>query len=406
MEKGTPGFSAGKEVIAGSGGLFPEELFVRLGLLIRLRWAGSAFLAALVSYLAAVFREADFQLMLLAALFCVTLLFNLALHVDLKRQRVRPDVKQLLKAVNLQFYFDVVFYLAFVWLTGGVHSPFFILMIFPAVSSALVFPPPLNYYRLVLVLGLFGSLLFAQVAMQMFPPLMVTGSLGGRAVFSFAGLAGAACLLAYLFIMLIQNLRGKIRNLTEMHDTMKSNYFETVMALARAVEAKHPEMKHHIENSVLYAELIGRRFSLPEEEMECLKFGVVLHDIGKIAVDESILLKPSGLTREEYEKMKKHPEHGIRIVAGLNFLKGIEPIILSHHERYDGKGYPEGLKGSQINLLARIVSLIDAFEAMTAERCYAPSKTMGEARAEIIRERGGQFDPEVVDVFLSVLDSA
>ncbi len=393
MEKRTACFQEREKVEKKPAAPLPEELFLRINLLLKLRLASSLFLAALVVYLLAAFREADFQVIMLLALFCMTLLFNFALHIDLRRQQAVCTRLRLERSVSLQFYFDVMFYLAFVYLTGGINSPFLILMVFPAASAALIFAPPSNYCRLGLVLFLFGLLLFMQVSIKIFPPLMITASLEERSVFSFAGLACAAGLLSYLLMGLIRNLRDNIENLVRMHASLKSNYFETVMALARAVEAKHPGIKHHIENSVRYAELIGGQLNLSEEKMECLKFGVVLHDIGKLAVDEAILLKPSALTLDEYEQVKKHPEQGVRIIAGLDFLKEVEPIILLHHERFDGKGYPRGLKGGQIDLLARIVSLIDAFEAMTAERVYASPLTLEETKNEIIKGRGEQFDP-------------
>lgn len=175
------------------------------------------------------------------------------------------------------------------------------------------------------------------------------------------------------------------------------------MALAQAVEAKDPEIKRHLERSIKYATLIGRRFNLDKEDMDALKFGAILHDIGKIGVDGGILFKTGRLTPEEFEMVKKHPEMGTEIIKGVEFLKRAEPIILYHHERYDGKGYPQGLKGKEIPLLARIVSVVDAYEAMTSNRPYKKAKSKQEAEEELKRERGRQFDPEVVDIFLEIL---
>ena len=175
------------------------------------------------------------------------------------------------------------------------------------------------------------------------------------------------------------------------------------MALAQAVETKEPEIKGHLEKSINYATLIGEKMNLSEEEMEVLKFGAILHDIGKIGVDEKILFKPGPLAPLEYEEIKKHPGMGIQITTGVGFLKKVEPIILYHHERYDGAGYPERLAGEKIPLLARIMSVVDAFEGMTANRRYKKSKTREEAYLELENEKGKQFDPQIVEIFLKII---
>ncbi len=176
------------------------------------------------------------------------------------------------------------------------------------------------------------------------------------------------------------------------------------MALAQAVEAKDPEIKGHLERSIKYATLIGERLGLKEEEMEALRFGAVLHDIGKIGIDDKILFKPGKLTPEEYEKVKEHPRLGAQIIEGVEFLKEVAPIILYHHERYDGKGYPEGLKGEEIPLLARIISVVDAYETMISSRPYKKPFSKEEAKKEMLREKGKQFDPYIVDIFLKILE--
>jgi len=176
------------------------------------------------------------------------------------------------------------------------------------------------------------------------------------------------------------------------------------MALAQAVEARDPAIKRHLERSIKYAILIGEKLGLDEKDMEALKFGAVLHDIGKIGVDGKILFKPGKLTPEEFEEIKKHPEIGAEIIKGVEFLERVEPIILYHHERYDGKGYPKGLKGEEIPLLARIITVIESYEAMTSERLYKRAKSKEEAIEELKREKGKQFDPRIVDIFLKILE--
>lgn len=153
-----------------------------------------------------------------------------------------------------------------------------------------------------------------------------------------------------------------------------------------------------------HAVTIGERMGLSRENVERLRFAGLVHDIGKVGVAEEILLKPSALTAEELESVRRHSEIGASIIEQLTFLHEVGPIILHHHERWDGNGYPMGLAGEHIPLLARVLAVADAFEAMTSTRAYRPALGYRRAREEIASGAGTQFDPEVVRVFLEILD--
>ena len=177
-------------------------------------------------------------------------------------------------------------------------------------------------------------------------------------------------------------------------------YFETVRALANAIEVKDMYTGSHCERVMEYSMVIAEALDLNEEEKHALKFGSILHDIGKIGISELILNKADKLTDIEYDLIKKHPEIGNKILVNLNFLDESRSIIYEHHERIDGKGYPRGLMGDEINKLAKIVCVADAFDAMTSTRSYRTPMSDEDAFKELLRNKGTQFDCETVDAFL------
>ena len=146
--------------------------------------------------------------------------------------------------------------------------------------------------------------------------------------------------------------------------------------------------------------------NLPDGEIQELKTVGLLHDIGKVAIDENILNKPGKLTNEEWEELKRHPEIGYRILSSANDMAEIAEYVLAHHERWDGKGYPFGIRGTDIPISARIVALADAFDAMTTDRPYRSALSWSEAIAEIASLAGSQFDPGLTREFLAMLAEA
>ncbi|MBN2642188.1 MAG: PAS domain S-box protein [Victivallales bacterium] len=165
------------------------------------------------------------------------------------------------------------------------------------------------------------------------------------------------------------------------------------------------ETEEHAERLTTLSRAIGKLFELTQIEMDELELLAVLHDLGKIGIDDRILDKPEALTPEEQQSMRSHPEIGYRIAMASPELSSIAQYILAHHERWDGKGYPRGIKGESIPLLARILSVVDAFDAMTFTRAYRKAMEREEALAEIRKGAGNQFDPSVVDAFFKVVNS-
>lgn len=184
----------------------------------------------------------------------------------------------------------------------------------------------------------------------------------------------------------------------------RMSYFETVRTLANAIEEKDRYTGGHCERVMEYSMIIANVLNLSEEEKNDLKFGSILHDIGKIGIPEAILHKVDKLSVEEYKIIKNHPEIGYRILKNLDFLDHSKSIVYEHHERMDGLGYPRGLKGQEIHLLARIVCVADAFDAMTSNRPYKNVMTNEMAVKELIANAGTQFDPEIVEAFIKALE--
>ncbi|HEX8854549.1 MAG TPA: diguanylate cyclase [Thermoleophilaceae bacterium] len=185
----------------------------------------------------------------------------------------------------------------------------------------------------------------------------------------------------------------------------RDGYLATVLALAEALEARESGSATHSRRVARYAELIARELGLGEEVVDRVRIGGVLHDVGKIGVPESILSKNGPLSEEEWEELKRHPLIAARILDSGS-IEDIRAWVLAHHERFDGTGYPHGLAGEEIPMEARILSVADAWEAMTSDRPYRRALTTDEARAELLACSGSQFDSEVVRAFLRVLDGS
>jgi putative two-component system response regulator len=179
---------------------------------------------------------------------------------------------------------------------------------------------------------------------------------------------------------------------------------QIVAALANAVEAKDLNLVHHCRWLAHHAARVGAQVGLRGEELEAVAYGALLHDVGKIGVSEHLLRKEGPLNEEEWGLMRRHPEIGERICRPLRASRVFAPIIRHHHERFNGTGYPDGLRGEQIPLGARIVAIADAYEAMVHGRPYQPAQPHDRAADELRRLRGAQFDPELVPVFLDELE--
>ncbi len=192
----------------------------------------------------------------------------------------------------------------------------------------------------------------------------------------------------------------------EKSEAIREAHFDSIKALAEALETKDVYTRGHSERTVHYTVVIGKTLGLSEKELEWLQYGAILHDIGKIGIPENILNKPGPLTKEEFEIMKRHPVMGAEIIRHIKYLDPVVPIVLHDHERYDGNGYPHGLSGEAIPLGARIIALVDAYDAMTTDRVYRKAITKEEAIEQIRLKAGTQFDPTLSTLFIDILSKS
>lgn len=192
---------------------------------------------------------------------------------------------------------------------------------------------------------------------------------------------------------------GQIR---KTMDELSSAYDNTLTALVKALDAREKEVGSHSERVMNFASFLGSKLGLAGQDLNDLAKGALLHDIGKIGISDSILLKPGKLDNDEWIEMRKHPQVGYAILSEIDFLKKPAEIILSHHERFDGTGYPNQLSAKDIPIGARIFAVVDTLDAMTSDRPYRQALPFVQATSEIIKYRGTQFDPEIVDLFISI----
>ncbi len=189
-----------------------------------------------------------------------------------------------------------------------------------------------------------------------------------------------------------------------LKEEIETSYLNTVKALVRAIEEKDAYTRGHSERVAELTVLIGKEIGIGERELELMRLACLLHDVGKIGISETIVKSPNPLTKQEYDIIKQHPIKGAEIVRPVSFLKDHLHVIRHHHERYDGRGYPDGLSGSSIPLGAQIVGVADAYDAITSTRPYRKGAPPAEAAQRIYAERGAQFAPAVVDAFKRIFE--
>ncbi|MBI3379003.1 MAG: HD domain-containing protein [Nitrospirae bacterium] len=194
-----------------------------------------------------------------------------------------------------------------------------------------------------------------------------------------------------------------LEDINESYKDLEDLFMKFIRAMVSALDAKSPWTKGHSERVASYAEQIAKEMGIEEDEIKDIRLSGLLHDIGKIGTYDYLLDKPSKLTEEEFDIVKKHPAQGAAILKEIKQLKNIIPLIMYHHERVDGKGYPEGIKGGKIPLCARILHAADSFDSMTADRPYRPSPGREYAISELKGCSSTRFDPRVVEAFLRVL---
>ena len=204
-------------------------------------------------------------------------------------------------------------------------------------------------------------------------------------------------------LTILSEQAGVILENIELSNNLKNFYVEFVQTLSRAIDAKDHYTCDHASRTRVYASMLAKKFNLPDNIVTDVEYAALMHDIGKIGIDDNILQKAGKLSKEEHDAMKKHPAIGSKIISPVSFLSPVATIVLYHQEWFDGTGYPEGLKGEGIPLGARIVSVIDAYDSMTTDRTYRESMGVNAAVAELRKFSGTQFDPKVVESFIEVL---
>jgi len=190
----------------------------------------------------------------------------------------------------------------------------------------------------------------------------------------------------------------------ELYTKMRKMYLETIRTLAAAIDAKDPYTQGHSERVAQMAVALAQELNLSDKDIENIEYTALLHDIGKIGIDDRILGKKGSLTNEEFDKIKEHPIVGAKIIEPIDFLKNSYQAIYHHHERYNGNGYPDGLKSENIPILARIIAVADTYDAMGSDRPYRKKLSQDKIMKELTEQSGKQFDPEVVKALISVLD--
>jgi HD-GYP domain-containing protein (c-di-GMP phosphodiesterase class II) len=190
--------------------------------------------------------------------------------------------------------------------------------------------------------------------------------------------------------------------LRQTNDRLEQSHVSVIGALIGALEAKESHLSGHAATTMHYSVEVGRKLGLGTDEIAAIKLGALFHDVGKIGVPESLLSKPAELTDEEWVEMRAHPTIGASLLGNVPMLERIRPLVLAHHENFDGTGYPHGLKGSEIPLAAQIISVADAYDAMTSERPYRIALRPKHALRELRANAGTQFNPVVVEAFIQV----
>ncbi|MFZ5975271.1 MAG: HD domain-containing phosphohydrolase [Bacillota bacterium] len=213
----------------------------------------------------------------------------------------------------------------------------------------------------------------------------------------------AASSINNAFLHSLVNIKNDELNHT--YAQLKTRYMDTIEVLRLAVDAKDVYTRGHSDRVAYYAMKIGQTLSLSGSDLENLRIAGYFHDIGKIGTSDDILLKSESLDRNEYEEIKKHPLKGAHILSAVSMFQDVVPLVRQHHERIDGKGYPDGLKGKEIHYLARIISLADAFDAMTSDRHYRSQLSLEDAKQQLKQGAGTQFDAELVKLFLELLQT-
>ena len=232
---------------------------------------------------------------------------------------------------------------------------------------------------------------------EMIPSYLAEAPMGFLMAIVYVDVGIVGILLFFLPLLLA-------RRSFELYTKMRKVYLDTIRALAAAIDAKDPYTKGHSERVAETSVALAEELNLPGREIENIEYTALLHDIGKIGIADSILGKKGSLTSEEFDKIKEHTIMGANIIEPVDFLKNSYWAIYHHHEKYNGKGYPDGIKSEDIPILARIIAVADAYDAMSSDRPYRKKLNKDKILKELKDQSGKQFDPEVVKALISILD--
>ena len=198
---------------------------------------------------------------------------------------------------------------------------------------------------------------------------------------------------------------SQMKEISKINEELENSYIESIETLRYTVEVKDSYTRGHSDRVAEYSVLLGKKLGLSENDLKILRIGGLFHDIGKIGVPDSILLKETKLSEDEYSQIKNHPSIGAHILSNATIFKEVIPIVKHHHERYDGKGYPSRLKGEDIPYLARITSVADSFDAMESRRVYRDSLQIDKIKEEIKNGKGTQIEPKIAEKILEIIEN-
>ncbi len=289
--------------------------------------------------------------------------------------------------------------LVYIYTGGVIGGPNLFNYIVPAALCALAYCI-VNSYLVTIVISLDSGMSITKVyrinIKEVLPSYLAEAPLGFIMAIIYAEV-GILGILLFFFPLLLA------RRSFELYTRMRKMYLDTIRTLAAAIDAKDPYTHGHSDRVSKMAVQLARKLDFLDSEIEYIEYAAILHDIGKIGIEDQILGKKDKLTDKEYEKIKEHPVIGAGIIESIEFLKKCSKMVLYHHERFDGKGYPEGLKGEEIPKFSRLLSIVDSHDAMNSDRPYRKKLTPQDILKELEKESGRQFDPKMVKIFISLL---
>lgn len=306
---------------------------------------------------------------------------------------------------QLKYYLS--FYLlvnaGFICLSYGNDIIIQFIWVIPVIISCLYFDPKLTIFTS-------GGALLGLFFISRIQPLFIDAG-------NFLDLIATTVLLIIILLVTLYYLVKRTKKLlvslceareelNETHNELKERYLETIWVLRLAVDEKDEFTRGHSDRVAYYAVKIGEAFGLNDKDLGLLKVGGIFHDIGKMKVVDDILMKSGTLSEDEYQEIKKHPLKGAHILSAVSMFKDVIPLVKFHHERVDGRGYPEGLKDQEIPFLAKILTVADAYDAMSSDRRYRSKLAQEETKEQLINGAGSQFDAGVVAKFIQLLENS